>query len=517
MLRLRTFGGPALTDSAGTPVPTPRLRLALLAVLASGGSRGVPRDKVLGCLWAERPEDKARHALEQLLYLLRREGPADLVRGPDPLRLNPEAVATDLWDWESALARGDAGAAVALYAGPFLDGFFLGESSGFEEWAASERARLAGEHARALHQLAKEAGASGQHTLEIERWRQLAAADPWSERTAAGLARALASAGDWTAALQEARSYDARVERELGGPPGGVTALVQRLRTEGERRSPGADEGQGRYTLVREVGRGLVAMVYLARDRKLDRDVALKLLRPELAASTDGKRFLREIRILATLHHPHILPLYDSGLLTSGPGEGRPYYVMPFVAGETLRERIARDVQLPLDTAVRFAREIAGALDYAHRQQVIHRDIKPGNILLDSDHALVADFGIARALDAAAGEHLTRSGISLGTPAYMSPEQGLPEAPVDGRADLYGLGCVLYEMLAGEPPFTGASVASVLARHQADQVPPLRTVRPDVPARIAEAVHRALAKRPADRFVTGAEFASALAAGAVGE
>jgi serine/threonine-protein kinase len=190
---------------------------------------------------------------------------------------------------------------------------------------------------------------------------------------------------------------------------------------------------------------------------------------------------------------------------------------MPFVAGETLRERIARDVQLPLETAVRIAREIAGALDYAHRQQVIHRDIKPGNILLDSDHALVADFGIARALDAAAGEHLTRSGISLGTPAYMSPEQGLPEAPVDGRADLYGLGCVLYEMLAGEPPFTGASVAAVLARHQADQVPPLRTVRPDVPVRIAEAVHRALAKRPSDRFATGAEFASALAAGAVGE
>jgi DNA-binding SARP family transcriptional activator len=513
MFRLQTLGGLALTDTAGTPVPTPRLRLALLAVLAAAGPRGISRDKVLGRLWSDRPERKARHALEQLLYSIRREAAADLVRGPDPLGLNPDVVATDLWEWETAMARRDAGAVVALYGGPFLDGFYLGESAGFEEWVETERARFAGEYTRALYQLAKEAEASGQHTLEIERWTRLAAADPWSERTAAGLARALASAGDWSAALQQARTWDARVRQEIGGQSAGLTALVQRLRTERELSSARGLEEGGRYSLVREVGRGLVAVVYLARDRKLGRDVALKLLREELAASTDVERFLREIELLAGLHHPHILQLYDSGVLATDLGPSRPFYVMPYVEGETLRERVARDVQLPLEPALRIAREIAEALDYAHRQGIIHRDIKPGNILLDSEHALVADFGIARALDAATGERLTRSGVTLGTPAYMSPEQGQPEESVDGRADLYSLGCVLYEMLAGEPPFVGASAGAVLARHRTDPVPPLRTVRPDVPSRVAEALHRALAKSPAERFPTVADFARALTSG----
>ena len=261
----------------------------------------------------------------------------------------------------------------------------------------------------------------------------------------------------------------------------------------------------GRYAIDRELGHGGAATVYLAQDRKHGRAVAVKVLRPELAAALGAERFLREIEIAARLTHPHILSLHDSG-----EANGFLYYVMPYLEGESLRDRLNREAQLPVDHAVRIAREVASALSYAHSHDVVHRDIKPENILLSGGEAVVADFGIARALVAAGAAPLTDTGLAVGTPGYMSPEQAMAEPRIDGRADTYALGCVLYEMLAGHPPFLGTTAQEILARHTLDPVPPLRTVRPELPAELDRAVSKALAKAPADRFPSAAAFSDAL-------
>jgi TolB-like protein len=262
---------------------------------------------------------------------------------------------------------------------------------------------------------------------------------------------------------------------------------------------------QGRYRIDKELGRGGMAVVFLAHDLKHDRAVALKVMRPELAASLGTERFLREIQIAAKLNHPHILAVHDSG-----EAEGFLYYVMPLVEGESLRERMQRLGPLPIEESLRIAREVASALSYAHSLDIVHRDIKPENILLHHGEAMVADFGIARAVTAAGGERLTETGIAIGTPLYMSPEQAGGAKPVTGQADLYSLACVLYEMLAGDPPFTAATTQAILARHALDPVPALRTVRSTVPDYVDAAVCRALAKVPADRPETGTAFAESL-------
>jgi serine/threonine protein kinase/tetratricopeptide (TPR) repeat protein len=267
------------------------------------------------------------------------------------------------------------------------------------------------------------------------------------------------------------------------------------------------DALRNRYLLERELGRGGMATVYLAHDLKHERRVALKVLHPDLAATIGPRRFLQEIRVTSRLQHPHILPVFDSG-----ESSGQLWYAMPYVEGESLRQRLTREKQLSVDAALQITRDVAAALAYAHRHGVIHRDIKPENILLEGEQAVVADFGIARAIDAAGGERLTETGLALGTPAYMSPEQAAGQRELDGRSDMYGLACVLYEMLAGEPPFTGPTARAVVARHSMDPVPPIRTVRPGVPASVERAITRALAKVPPDRYRDIAEFTAALAA-----
>lgn len=263
-----------------------------------------------------------------------------------------------------------------------------------------------------------------------------------------------------------------------------------------------------RYAIHRELGHGGMATVYLADDPKHQRQVAIKVLRPELSASLGTQRFLREIAIAAQLQHPNILMLIDSGDV-----DGALYYVMPFVDGESLRDRLERETQLPIEEAIRLAGEVADGLSYAHRHGVVHRDIKPENILLTGGHAVIADFGIARAVSAAGTDKLTETGLALGTPLYMSPEQASGAGPVDARADIYALGCVVYEMLGGGPPFTGSTSQAVMARHLTDAPPPLRTVRSTVPVGVEEVINRALAKVPADRFASADEFAQALTQG----
>ncbi len=260
----------------------------------------------------------------------------------------------------------------------------------------------------------------------------------------------------------------------------------------------------GRYRIEREIGRGGMATVYLAEDLKHHRHVALKVLAADFAAELGSERFLREIDIASQLDHPHILPLYDSG-----EAAGCLFYVMPYVEGGTLRDRLRKERQLPVEDALKIAREVADALSYAHAHGVVHRDVKPENILLAGEHARVMDFGIARAISAAAGDRLTRTGLSLGTAAYMSPEQAAGERELDGRSDLYSLGCVLFEMLAGELPFTG-SADSIVRQHLTADPPSITARRPAVPPQVAAAIMRSLAKTPADRFNPVAQFADAL-------
>ncbi len=260
-----------------------------------------------------------------------------------------------------------------------------------------------------------------------------------------------------------------------------------------------------RYRIERELGQGGMATVYLAEDLKHGRKVAIKVLRPELAAVIGAERFVREIRTIATLQHPHIL-----GLIDSGEVNGTAYYVMPFVDGESLRQRLTREKQLPIADAVRIATEVASALGYAHRHGVIHRDIKPENILLHDGQALVADFGIALAVSSAGGTRMTETGMSLGTPHYMSPEQAMGERDITARSDVYALGCVTYEMLVGDPPFIGSTAQAIVAKVLTEKPNPPSRTRDTIPPAVEDAVLTALAKLPADRFATAAEFAAAL-------
>lgn len=258
----------------------------------------------------------------------------------------------------------------------------------------------------------------------------------------------------------------------------------------------------GRYAVEREIGAGGMATVYLAQDLKHDRQVAVKVLRPDLAAAMGADRFLREIKIAAQLHHPHILPLYDSG-----EADDFLYYVMPYIEGQSLREKLAKEGELPIAEAVKILREVADALASAHKHGVVHRDIKPDNIMLSENHALVTDFGVAKAVSEATGrEALTTAGVAIGTPAYMAPEQAAAEPHIDHRADIYSLGALAYELLTGRPPFTGASQQVVLAAHVTQAPEPVTNHRPAVPAELAQVVMRCLEKKPADRWQSAAEL-----------
>jgi len=260
-----------------------------------------------------------------------------------------------------------------------------------------------------------------------------------------------------------------------------------------------------RYTVEREIGSGGMATVYLAQDLRHERQVALKVLRPDLAATLGAERFHREIKISAQLQHPNILPLHDSG-----EADSHLYYVMPYIEGGSLREKLNRERQLSIEEALGITKVVASALDFAHLRDIIHRDIKPENILLQDGVALVADFGIAVAVRMVGGDRLTETGLSIGTPAYMSPEQAAGERDIDARSDIYSLACVTYEMLAGDPPFMASNAQAVMAKHLMDPPPSITTTRPGVSAPLAAALSKALSKAPADRYASAGAFANGL-------
>ena len=525
MIELRMLGRLSLTGADGGEVRTllgqPR-RFALLAYLAAATPLGFHRrDSLLALFWPELDQEHARTALRQALRVLRTAlGSGVLVnRGDEDVGLDFGQVWSDVAALERAVDAGEWLEATDLYRGPLLEGFFISDGPEFESWLETERTRLRETASRAAQALIEQCESRGNLTTAAHWARRAVELAPNDEALVRRLISVLDHHGDRASALQAYQAFAQRLAAEYEAEPAAETqALVAAVRAR-ERVTPRVQLAavdllprvraglRERYRIERELARGRTATVFLAHDSRHDRPVALKVLHPEIAAAVGPERFLREIQLAARLEHPHIVGLHDSG-----EADGLLYFVMPYVVGESLRDRLDREPQLPITDALRIAGDVAAALGYAHGLGVVHRDIKPENILLADGRALVADFGIARAISAAGSDRLTETGIALGTPAYMSPEQATEDGEVDGRSDVYALGCVVYEMLAGTPPFTGPNAQAILARHAIDPVAPIRTVRDTVAEGIEGAVLKALAKVPADRFPSADAFAHALAA-----
>src|SRR5690348_13595542 len=523
MIEFRLLGPLHLTDAHGRGVQSlltrPR-RLALLAYLAAATPRGFHRrDSLLPLFWPELDQEHARAALRQALHVLRATLGAETLasRGDEEVGLDFAHIWCDVAAFQKAIADDALREALDFYRGDLLEGFFISDAPEFERWLETERGRLRDAAARAAGTMAGRYEERGNLTTAVHWARRGIELAPNEEVQVRRLITLLDRHGDRAGALEAYEALANRLREEYDAQPAAETqTLVAAVRARERAGGPAPRLATDvlarlragladRYRVERELAHGRTAAVFLGRDVKHDRPVAIKVLDPELAAAVGAERFLREIQLAARLRHPHIVALHDSGETDS-----LLYFVMPYVAGESLRARLDREPQLPIPDAVRIMGDVAQALGYAHGLGVVHRDIKPENILLENGHALVADFGIARAITAAGSERLTETGLALGTPAYMSPEQGTEDGEVDGRSDLYALGCVGYEMLAGAPPFTGPTAQAILARHAVDPVAPIRTVRETVPPVVERAVLKALAKVPADRYPGATEFAQAL-------
>lgn len=547
MIELEVLGPPRITRD-GASVPLPPKPLALLSYLCLTEPLGFQRrETIRSVFWPDLESSRAAAELRPPVSTLQRTlgRRVVLTRGDGEVGLDLNRIRCDAWEFDGAIAEGDFDRAVSLYHGQLLQGFDLGDTPEFESWLDGQRAPRRQAFQEALETLAARALAEGKPRDAVDHLHRLFKIDPTRVRTAVLLMRALETANDRAEAIRIGEQHARAVRRELGtGPEARIVTMLDRLRSdpasvETPHLTPAAtpdDEGVitapldideprpaanlsdhlraalgARYELRGEIGHGGMSRVFLATDLKLSRQVAVKVLLPELSATIATERFLSEIEILASLKHPNVLPLFDAG------EAGRSlYYVMPYVEGESLRERVRREHQLKLDDAMVVARDVAKALDYAHRRGIVHRDIKPANILLADGNAIVADFGIAKAIDASGGG-TTEPGLAIGTPNYMSPEQASGSAALDGRSDVYALGCVMYEMLAGEPPFTGPNARAIIARQIQEPPPPLGVVRPDLPAAVVASVEKALAKSPAGRYDTAPDFVTAVEAAARGE
>jgi len=538
MLRLFTFGSVELQDpssgEAGAVLAQPK-RLALLVYLAAARPFGVHRrDELLALFWPDLDDTRARDALNQALRFLRQAlGPEVFVRrGGEDVGIDPARLWCDAAAFQVALDAGRPADALQLYRGDFLQGFFIEEGGGFEEWLERERTAHRDSAGRGARQLAETHASEGALTLAIDWGRRALEFAPDDERALRRLLRWHDRAGDRAGAFRVYEAFARRFEQEFGCEPSEETReLIEKLKasrplTE-ERvvarptapsprplgKDPESDLGD-RYRIVRKLGSGGMATVYLAQDLKHDREVALKVLRPEISEGLARERFIREIRIAGRLQHPNIVPLFDSGV-----ADERLYYVMAHIEGETLRDRLTREGRFEVSVIQHFLREIAGALAYAHERGVIHRDIKPENILLIDRRAVLTDFGIARAALAARtsaepyDQTLTQPGTSLGTPAYMAPEQAAGNPEVDHRADLYALGVLGYEMLAGRTPFVGSSAQQVLMAQIVEQPVAIGEIRVDTPASLGALVMRCLEKQPAERPESANAFLAGLDGG----
>jgi DNA-binding SARP family transcriptional activator len=536
MLRLNTFGGLVLQQDGQlhTGPASQRRRLALLAIVAAAGRRGVSRDKLLSILWPDSDPEAARHSLYQALHAIRRSlGSDEVFLGSTTLQLNPALIGCDVAEFEDAVEQGGHEAAARLYRGPFLDGFRLESAAEFEQWQDAERLRHAREYATALESLAAGAAARGDHAAAVRWWRRLAAAEPVSTRAALGLVESLVAAGDRAGALQFAGVHAALVRQHLETEPDpAVEQWIARLRA-GEvavpaaappaaarPRTAGAEDAREaaareiqevrralseRYQVGEKSGEGTMLLTFAARDRRDTRPVELHVLNPRLAALGSGARVVEALERVAALHEPHIVPLRECGVV-----QGVVYFATPPVEGPSLRDRLARDRQLPLDEARRITADLLDALVYAHGRDVRHGDLRPKHLLLGRAGITVTAFGLVEALDIAAAGSAGSTAVTIGAPAYLSPEQLAGETTADERSDLYSLGCIAFEMLAGEPPFAGSNLGAVLSRKLTQAAPPVRSLRDSVSPGLEAFVARCLARLPADRYQNAAEAREAL-------
>ncbi len=505
-------------------------KLALLVYVALEGP--VAREHLLDLFWGETEEEKARHSLAQVLYVLRTIVGHDVLASEgDMIATDPGTVRVDAQEFAEAAREERWSDALQLYTGPFLHQFSLSNAREFEQWQSATALRFSQLARQAFSESVDRRRGSGDFEGAItiaQRWARL---EPLADEAQHALIELLSHTGKRSLALREYELYRERLERELGASPADETIeLVEKIKAGRTPASVGGDGGatemdgsdgaasapsvesprdalSDRYIIERELAGSVLTKVHLANDRRYDRPVAIKVLRKELTPSVSMERFMREISVAAQLNHPHLVPVYDSG-----ESDGSVYYVMPYIPGDTLRERLEDEPQLPIDEAIRIITQVSAGASYAHSRGIVHRELKPENVLLYGDHAYVTDFGIARAMAAAGSKRLTETGLILGTPEYMSPEQARGSGELDGRSDLYSIACILFEMLAGYPPFSGVTPQVVRLRHLKDPVPKLRSARPEVPEGVEEAINRALAKTPTERFDSAEEFAQALQA-----
>jgi serine/threonine-protein kinase len=510
--------------------------VARRAYCAAAGRRGAPGARHRALLWPAGARAAARHSLYQALHAIRRSlGGDDVVLGSSTLQLNPERITGDVGEFMDAIEEGAHERAVRLYRGPFLDGFRLEQAPEFDEWQDAERARHAREFAAALEALAGAAAARQDYAAAARWWRRLAAAEPVSTSAALGLIESLVAAGDRVGALQFAGVHSALVRQHLETVPDpAVEGWMTRLRagdvpsttdsravpvrtraatTVEEAKAAAARELQEirralaeRYEVADRTAESTMVLSFAARDRRDTRPVDLHVLTPRLALLAPVERVLAALERVTGLNDPRILAIRECGVT-----QGVVWFATPPVEGTTLRDRLARDRQLPLDESVRIAGDLLEALVHAHGRDVRHGDLRPKHIILGRAGLTVASFGLVEALDVAASRGTAGStAVTIGAPAYLSPEQLAGETTADERSDLYSLACVVFEMLAGEPPFGGSSLASVLSRKLTQAAPAVRSLRDSVPPALDAVLARCLSRLPADRFQSAREAHEAL-------
>ncbi len=512
MLRLRTLGGATLSRD-GVPITGPatqQRRIALLAAIASAGDRGISRDVLMGLLWPDASPDRARHALSQWLFLMRRDlGVDELLLGTTSLHLNPAHITADVAEFDAAIvARADA-AAAALYAGPFLEGFFLSEAPEFEQWLDRERDRRHREALRVVERLARAAEATDP-SQSIVWWQRLVALDLTSGPAATNLVRVLAASGDPVAALAQARRHEDALRRELDiGPSSEMVALVESVRTTLAAPGPARVAGglsadpyvavvrerlAARYVVDRLASRTSLTSVFDARASEDLTPVTLKVFLPDLMARSNREMLVTRLREAAILHHPHI----DSVAVDSA--EGIVYMAAPGRVTRTLRERIEQDGVFAIADAIAIAHTVASTLAHAHAHGITHGDLTPRRVsVVDSATVRVADFGVMTAVTAALAGTPHDSAIALGTPAYMSPEMLAGEPIAAEASDVYSLGCMLYHMIGGTPPHAGANARAIITNRLREPAASVRSVRAEVPDALDRLLSAMLARSPRER------------------